>query len=551
MAGLYWFLPKALDKCTTTGRIKMAKKQSYSPFQPRRALLSVSDKRGIIELAQVLHLNEIELIATGNTAALLREHNLPVTDVSECTGFPEMMDGRVKTLHPAIHAGLLARGEQDRKSLEKLNIKPIELLIVNLYPFEQVISRPDCDFNKAIENIDIGGPTMVRAAAKNHAHTFVVVTPDDYAELIEYLQARKAPSHWGFTLAKRAFAHTAAYDAAITNYLTTLDTDCTPSGFPDVLTCQFNKISELRYGENPHQQAIFYADKNAATGSLGAATLIQGKQLSYNNILDADAALDCVKSFPTEQAICAIIKHANPCGIAISNNIRDAYFRAFQSDPQSAYGGIIAFNQTLDKETAKAILEKQFVEVIVAPEISEEAQKVLATKENVRVLATGTWCKENAFRLNMKKVDGGLLVQEHDSLSLVNCELETVTKNKASAQQMQDLMFAWLAAKHVKSNAIVYAKDGATIGIGGGQTSRVMSARIGLWQAEQMGFNPQGSVMASDAFIPFPDTVEIAAEAGISAIIQPGGSIRDDQIIACAEEHGIIMVFTGTRHFKH
>ncbi|KTD67535.1 bifunctional phosphoribosylaminoimidazolecarboxamide formyltransferase/IMP cyclohydrolase [Legionella shakespearei] len=529
----------------------MAKKQIYSSFQPRRALLSVSDKRGIVELAQVLHLNEIELIATGNTAALLREHNLPVTDVSECTGFPEMMDGRVKTLHPAIHAGLLARGEQDRQSLEEHNIKPIELLIVNLYPFEQVISRPDCDFNKAIENIDIGGPTMVRAAAKNHAHTFVVVTPDDYAELIECLQTKKAPSHWGFTLAKKAFAHTAAYDAAIANYLTTLDADCTPSGFPDVLTCQFNKISDLRYGENPHQQAIFYADKNAATGSLGAATLLQGKQLSYNNILDADAALDCVKSFPADQAICVIIKHANPCGIAISNNIHNAYLRAFQSDPQSAYGGIIAFNQTLDKETAKAILEKQFVEVIVAPEVSEEAKKVLAAKENVRVLATGFWNQENAFRLNMKKVDGGLLVQEHDSLSLVNCELQTVTKNKASAQQMQDLMFAWLAAKHVKSNAIVYAKDGATIGIGGGQTSRVMSARIGLWQAEQMGFNPQGSVMASDAFIPFPDTVEIAAEAGISAIIQPGGSIRDDQIIACAEEHGIIMVFTGIRHFKH
>lgn len=529
----------------------MAKKQIYSPFQPRRALLSVSDKRGIIELAQSLHLHDVELIATGNTAALLRENNLPVTDVSECTGFPEMMDGRIKTLHPAIHGGLLARGEQDRTSLEQHNIKPIDLLIVNLYPFEQVISRPDCDFDKAIENIDIGGPTMVRAAAKNHANTFVVVTPDDYAEVIECLQAKKAPSHWGFTLAKKAFAHTAAYDAAISNYLTTLDADCTPSGFPDVLTCQFHKVSDLRYGENPHQQAIFYADKNTVAGSLGAATLIQGKQLSYNNILDADAALDCVKSFPHDQAICVIIKHANPCGIALSTTIHNAYLRAFQSDPLSAYGGIIAFNQTLDKDTAKAILEKQFVEVIVAPDVSEEAKEVLATKENIRVLATGIWGQDSEFRLNMKKIDGGLLVQEHDSLLLVNCELQTVTQNKATEQQMQDLMFAWLAAKHVKSNAIVYARDGATIGIGGGQTSRVMSARIGLWQAEQMGFSTQGSVMASDAFIPFPDTVEIAAEAGISAIIQPGGSIRDEQIIACAEEHGIAMVLTGTRHFKH
>lgn len=529
----------------------MAKKQIFSSFKPRRALLSVSDKRGIKELGQALHEHGVELIATGNTAATLRENKLPVTDVSECTGFPEIMDGRVKTLHPAIHAGLLARGEQDKHILQRHGIKPIDLVVVNLYPFEQVISRPDCDFNQAIENIDIGGPTMVRAAAKNHAYTYVIVDPDDYSELINYLYDQKIPSHWGFALAKKAFAHTAAYDAAIANYLTTLDNDYTPTGFPDVLTCQFNKITDLRYGENPHQQAIFYADKNSHQGSLGTATLLQGKQLSYNNILDADAALDCVKSFSNEKSVCVIVKHTNPCGIALADNTLGAYLNAFQSDPVSAYGGIIAFNGTLDGDTAKAILEKQFVEVIIAPDANEEAKKILATKENIRVLLTDFWQQGTSFRLNMKKVDGGLLVQEHDSLSLESCELQTVTQIKPTEQQIENLMFAWLAAKHVKSNAIVYAKDLATIGIGGGQTSRVMSARIGLWQAEQMGFDPLGSVMASDAFIPFPDTIEIAAKAGISSIIQPGGSIRDEQIIACAEQYGIAMIFTGIRHFKH
>ena len=529
----------------------MTKHSVFTTFKPQRALLSVSDKRGLVELGQALHQQGVELIATGNTSAILKEKGLPVTDVSDYTGFPEMMDGRIKTLHPAIHAGLLARGEQDQEVLAKHGIKPIDLLIVNLYPFEQVVSRIDCDFNQAIENIDIGGPTMVRAAAKNHAHTFVVVTPDDYPELIQYLKNQKAPAHWAFSLAKKAFAHTASYDASITNYLTTLDENCVPSGFPDVLTCQFNKISSLRYGENPHQQAIFYADKNTTPGSLGAATLLQGKQLSYNNILDADAALDCVKSYPKDQVICAIIKHANPCGIAIGENSLQAYLRAFQGDPSSAYGGIIAFNHILDAETAKTILEKQFVEVIVAPAVSNEAKLILASKENVRVLVTGYWQHENEFRLSLKKVDGGLLVQEHDSISLGNSEMKIVTERKPTEQQMQDLLFAWLAAKHVKSNAIVYAKDTATIGIGGGQTSRVMSARIGLWQAEQMGFSTQGAVMASDAFIPFPDTVEIAAKAGISAIIQPGGSIRDELIIACAKDNGIAMVFTGVRHFKH
>ncbi|WP_298626788.1 bifunctional phosphoribosylaminoimidazolecarboxamide formyltransferase/IMP cyclohydrolase [uncultured Legionella sp.] len=529
----------------------MAAQQIFSPFQPKRALISVSDKKGITELAKTLHQHGVELIATGNTATQLREHGLPITDVSECTGFPELMDGRVKTLHPAIHAGLLARGEQDQNTLEQHQIKPIDLLIVNLYPFEQVINRPDCDFNKAIEHIDIGGPTMVRAAAKNHAHTYVIVTPNDYPELLHCLQEQKAPTQWKFSLAKKAFAHTAAYDAAITNYLTTLDTEFTPTGFPDVLTCQFNKISTLRYGENPHQQAIFYADKNITIGSLGSATLLQGKQLSFNNILDADAALDCVKSFPMDTPVCVIVKHANPCGIALGDSPSNAYLRAFRCDPTSAYGGIIAFNRTLDAATAEAIMKQQFVEVIIAPDINDDARHVLSTKQNIRVLTTGSWRTDNEFRLNMKKVDGGLLVQEHDSLSMSTCEQKTVTHSKATEQQENDLMFAWLAAKHVKSNAIVYAKDGATIGIGGGQTSRVMSARIGIWQAEQMGFNTKGCVMASDAFIPFADTVEIAVQAGVTAIIQPGGSVRDEEIIACAKQHGIIMVFTGMRHFKH
>ncbi|ARB93453.1 bifunctional phosphoribosylaminoimidazolecarboxamide formyltransferase/IMP cyclohydrolase [Legionella longbeachae] len=529
----------------------MSAAQKYSTFKPKRALLSVSDKRGIVELGKVLHQHGVELIATGNTSALLKEHQLPVTDVSECTGFPEMLDGRVKTLHPAIHAGLLARKNKDEETLQKHSIKTIDLLIINLYPFEQTISRPDCNFNAAIENIDIGGPAMIRSAAKNHAHTFVVVKPEDYAELIDYINSKKVPLDWGFTLAKKAFAHTAAYDAAIANYLTTLDGQYTPSGFPEVLTCQFNKITDLRYGENPHQQAVFYGDKNAAAGSLGGAQLIQGKQLSYNNILDADAALDCVKSFAHDKPVCAIIKHANPCGVALGDSLLNAYLKAYQCDPASAYGGIIAFNQTIDGETARAILEKQFVEVIIAPQISDEAKKTFASKENIRVLITGVWQPDNAFSLNMKKVDGGLLVQEHDSLALGSYALKTVTRIMPSEQQMNDLMFAWLVAKHVKSNAIVYAKDAATIGLGGGQTSRVMSARIGLWQATQMGFDPHGAVMASDAFIPFPDTVEIAAKAGISAIIQPGGSIRDAHVIACAEEHGVIMVFTGVRHFKH
>jgi phosphoribosylaminoimidazolecarboxamide formyltransferase/IMP cyclohydrolase len=392
---------------------------------------------------------------------------------------------------------------------------------------------------------------MVRSAAKNHERVFVVVSPDDYSLLTEYLRAQKAPANWGFDLAKKAFAQTAAYDASIANYLGTLDDKKSPSGFPSTLTCQFNKCYDLRYGENPHQQAIFYADKNPAEGSLATAELVQGKQLSYNNLLDADAAFDCIKSFPPNIPACVIVKHGNPCGIALSNDQLSAYLRAYQTDPSSSFGGILAFNQPLSAATAKTLIEKQFAEVILAPSITKEAKAVLAKKPNIRVLQTGPWQQNNPFKLDMRRVDGGLLLQEHDDFLVGIDEVKVVTEKKPSTQQLEDLLFAWAAVKHVKSNAIVFAKNCATIGIGAGQTSRILSTKIALWQAEQAQFPTQGAVMASDAFFPFADSIEIAAKAGISAIIQPGGSVRDPEVIAAANTAGIAMVFTGYRHFKH
>ncbi len=527
-------------------------KQVFSSFTPRRALLSVSDKHGLVELAKALHNQGVELLATGNTAALIREAMLPVTEVSDYTKFPEMLDGRVKTLHPAIHAGLLARNSpEDEQKLAEHQIELIDLLVVNLYPFEQVISNHDCNFQKAIENIDIGGPAMIRSAAKNHARLFVIVTPDDYPLLEKYLKTKKIPSNWGFELAKKAFAHTAAYDAAIANYLGTLNNDKIPSGFPSTLTCQFNKLTDLRYGENPHQQAVFYADKNSPQGSLARSEMIQGKLLSYNNLLDADRAFDCVKAFPSEMPVCVIVKHGNPCGIALRDTQISAYLRAFQTDPQSSFGGILAFNQRLNADTASAILENQFAEVIIAPTISPEAKAVLAAKPNIRVISTGERQQAHKFKLELRQIDGGLLVQEHDDFLVSSDEFKTVTQKEPSSQDFKDLLFAWTAVKHVKSNAIVFAKHCATIGIGAGQTSRVMSTRIGLWQAEQAKFNSKSAVMASDAFIPFADNIELAAKAGICAIIQPGGSLRDKEVIAAANAAGIAMVFTGYRHFKH
>ncbi|STX28014.1 phosphoribosylaminoimidazolecarboxamide formyltransferase [Legionella beliardensis] len=521
------------------------------PFSPKRALLSVSNKNGLIKLATTLYEHSIELVATGNTAALLRQAKLPVTEVSDCTHFPEILDGRVKTLHPAIHAGLLARGKPDQQTLEEHAIKPFDILIVNLYPFEQVISKPDCKFSTAIENIDIGGPAMIRAAAKNYEHVTVIVTPNDYQQLTDYLALKKVPNDWRFNLAKKAFAHTAGYDSAIANYLNALDDKKKPSGFPSVLTCQFNKQYDLRYGENPHQQATFYADRNVAPGSLALAQVIQGKALSYNNLLDADAALDCVRAFSTATSACVIVKHGNPCGIALADNQLHAYQRAYQCDPVSSYGGILAFNQCLEEETAKFLLATQFAEVIIAPTISDAAKKVLINKPNVRVLETGGLLASEQFKLDMRHVDGGFLVQEHDNFPIDINKFTIVTEKNPTEQQKQDLLFAWQAVKYVKSNAIVLAKNLATIGIGAGQTSRVMSTRIALWQAEQAGFSCQGAVMASDAFFPFPDSIELVADAGITAVIQPGGSIRDEQIIAAANAANISMIFTGTRHFKH
>lgn len=520
-------------------------------FHPKRALLSVSDKRGLVELAKTLHAMQIELVATGNTAGLLRQSNLPVTEVSTCTGFPEMLDGRVKTLHPAIHAGLLARGDHDAHALEEHSIKPFDLLVINLYPFEQVVSEHECAFSTAIENIDIGGPAMIRSAAKNHDHILVIVTPDDYPQLAECVQKQCIPDDWRFSLAQKAFAKTAAYDAAIANYLNSLDMEKKPLGFPTVLTCQFQKKYDLRYGENPHQHATFYKDKNPPAGSLALADVIQGKALSYNNLLDADAAFDCIKSFSTESPACVIVKHGNPCGIAIAESLPQSYLRAFQTDPSSSYGGILAFNQDLDEKTTSSILENQFAEVIIAPSVSDAARIVLATKPNIRVLITGPLSQNAVFNLDMRRIDGGLLVQEHDGFPIDQEQFEVVTTKIPLPEQKQDLLFAWLAVKHVKSNAMVIVKNGATVGIGAGQTSRVMSTRIALWQAELAGFSCKNTVMASDAFIPFSDSLELAAKAGVTAIIQPGGSIRDQQIIDAANEAGISMIFTGMRHFRH
>lgn len=520
-------------------------------FKPQRALLSVSNKEGLIELATVLHQHGVELVATGNTAAMLQDNHLPVTQVTDCTGFPEILDGRVKTLHPGIHAGLLARGSQDAKTLAKLKIKPFDLLIVNLYPFEQVISNPECEFTTAIENIDIGGPTMIRAAAKNHQHVVVLVSPQDYSTLIKAVQNKEMPANWPFTMAKKAFAHTAAYDAAIANYLGTLDENYKPCGFPETLTCQFNKKLALRYGENPHQQAIFYADKTPSEGSLAAAQVIQGKALSYNNLLDADAAFDCIKAFPTETPACVIVKHGNPCGIACADTQLLAYLNAFQCDPQSSFGGIIAFNQCLQADTAQTLIKKQFAEVIIAPSINDAARKILSEKPNIRVLISGQFLENPAFKLDMRRIDGGLLVQEHDNFPVSSEAFKVVTNKSPNEAQQQDLLFAWLAAKYVKSNAIVIADKGATIGIGAGQTSRVMSTRIAIWQAQQAGFSCKNAVLASDAFFPFADSLDLIAKAGIRAIIQPGGSIRDQEVIDAANRYGISMIFTGFRHFRH
>ncbi len=515
----------------------------------KRALLSVSDKTGLVDFARALEGLGLELLSTGGTAKLLRDSGLKVKDVSEYTGFPEMMDGRVKTLHPKVHGGLLGRRGVDDVIMSEHGILPIDMLVVNLYPFESTVARPGCSFEDAIENIDVGGPAMLRGAAKNHASVAVVVDSGDYSRVLDELRAHGAVSDALRTeLAAKAFAHTAAYDGAIANYLTARKADEQPMQFPGTYTAQFTKLYDLRYGENPHQQAAFYGERSAVPGSLATATLLQGKELSFNNIADADAALSCVNAFDTPA--CVIVKHANPCGVALAATLLEAYERAYSVDKDSAFGGIIAFNRPLDGATAAKILANQFVEVVIAPAMDEAAVKAFTGKPNVRALVTGAAAKRQAS-LDYKRVSGGLLVQDMDLGAVNESELKCVTKKTPSAEQLVDMLFAWRVVKYVKSNAIVYARGGLTLGIGAGQPSRVMSARIAAMKAGEAKFEVKGSVMASDAFLPFRDSVDAAADAGISAIIQPGGSMRDKETIAAADERGLSMLFTGMRHFRH
>ena len=516
-----------------------------------RALVSVSDKAGIVDFARALHELGVELLSTGGTANRLREAGVPVIEVSSYTGFPEMMDGRVKTLHPRIHGGLLARRDTDSETMREHGIAGIDLLVVNLYPFEQTVANPDCDLETAIENIDIGGPAMLRAAAKNHAWVTVVVDAGDYETVLEELRASGSVSAaTRFRLAAKAFEHTARYDGAIASYLGARDgTESPPALFPRTLNLQYEKSQEMRYGENPHQSAAFYVEHAGVEASVATARQLQGKALSYNNVADTDAALECVKSF--EEPACVIVKHANPCGVAVGDNIHDAYDRAFRTDPTSAFGGIIAVNRPLDAATAAAILERQFVEVIVAPRIEGAAIEPLASKENVRVLECGEFPVAPRAAFDFKRVAGGLLVQDRDAGAVTAEALEVVTRRAPTEAELRDLLFAWKVVKFVKSNAIVYCRDGMTIGIGAGQMSRVYSAKIAGIKAIDEGLEVRGSVLASDAFFPFRDGIDAAAEAGITAVIEPGGSMRDDEVIAAADEHGMAMVFTRMRHFRH
>lgn len=516
----------------------------------RRALISVSDKTGIVEFARSLHQAGVAILSTGGTAKLLADENIAVTEVSDHTGFPEMMDGRVKTLHPKIHGGILGRRGVDDAIMGEHGIDPIDLIVVNLYPFAQTVARPDCSLADAIENIDIGGPTMVRAAAKNHNDVAIVVNPTDYDRVIAEMTADNTLTNaTRFDLAVKAFEHTAHYDGMIANYLGKITADSEHSLFPRTFNQQFIKVQDMRYGENPHQNAAFYREHNVQEASVASATQIQGKELSFNNIGDTDAALECVKQFD-EAPACVIVKHANPCGVAAGSSLLEAYDRAYSTDPESAFGGIIAFNGELDGETANAIVERQFVEVIIAPAVSEAAKKAIATKQNIRLLQCGQWTSDNvAARYDFKRVNGGLLVQDADLL--LSNDLKVVTKRAPTEEEMRDLLFSWKVAKFVKSNAIVYGKNNMTIGVGAGQMSRVNSARIAGIKAEHAGLEVPGSVMASDAFFPFRDGIDAAHAAGITAVIQPGGSMRDNEVIEAADEHGMAMVFTSMRHFRH
>ncbi|HCG8586534.1 TPA: bifunctional phosphoribosylaminoimidazolecarboxamide formyltransferase/IMP cyclohydrolase [Vibrio parahaemolyticus] len=523
----------------------------------RRALISVSDKTGIVEFAQALAERGVDILSTGGTARLLAEQGIAVTEVSDYTGFPEMMDGRVKTLHPKVHGGVLGRRGQDDDVMAKHGINPIDMVVVNLYPFAETVAKDGCTLADAVENIDIGGPTMVRSAAKNHKDVTIVVNASDYDRVIAEMDAndKSLTLETRFDLAIAAFEHTAAYDGMIANYFGTMVPSYgenkegdEESKFPRTFNQQFEKKQDMRYGENSHQAAAFYVEANPQEASVSTARQIQGKALSYNNIADTDAALECVKEF--NEPACVIVKHANPCGVALGKDILEAYNRAYQTDPTSAFGGIIAFNQELDAETATAIVERQFVEVIIAPSVSAEAIEVVAAKKNVRLLECGEWStKTTGF--DVKRVNGGLLVQDRDQGMVSLDDLKVVSKRQPTEEELQDALFCWKVAKYVKSNAIVYAKGDMTIGVGAGQMSRVYSAKIAGIKAADEGLDVAGSVMASDAFFPFRDGIDAAAEAGIKCVIQPGGSMRDDEVIAAADEHGMAMIFTGMRHFRH
>lgn len=510
----------------------------------QRALISVSDKTGVIELAQALAIKNIEILSTGGTAKLLSDNNIPVIEVSDYTGFPEMMAGRVKTLNPKIHGGILARRGLDEEVMDENDISPIDLVVVNLYPFQATIANPDCTLEDAIENIDIGGPAMLRSSAKNHASVTVVVDASDYQIVIDEINTNGDTTLETRTkLALKTFEHTAQYDGAIANYLGKDD-----DGFSNTMNLQFNKVQSMRYGENPHQNAAFYVENNIAESCIASAIQFQGKEMSYNNMADADAALECVRSF--DEPACVIVKHANPCGVAVRVDIHKAYLDAFKTDPTSAFGGIIAFNRPLDKNTAQDIIDKQFVEVIIAPQVDADAKEVLSAKQNVRALECGDLSIAQPS-LDFKRVTGGLLVQDKDLGVITEDDIKCVSEIQPTAEQIKDLLFAWKVAKTVKSNAIVYVKNEMTIGVGAGQMSRVYSAKIAGIKAADEGLVVEGSVMASDAFFPFRDGIDAAAQAGIKAIIQPGGSMRDNEVIEAANEHGIAMVLTGMRHFKH
>lgn len=522
----------------------------------RRALLSVSDKAGILEFAQALSSRGVELLSTGGTARLLADAGLAVTEVSDYTGFPEMMDGRVKTLHPKVHGGILGRRGQDDAIMAQHDISPIDMVVVNLYPFAQTVAREGCSLEDAVENIDIGGPTMVRSAAKNHKDVAIVVSSGDYEAIIAEMDAHEngLTLETRFDLAIKAFEHTAAYDSMIANYFGSLvpayngDRNQPAGRFPRTLNLNFIKKQDMRYGENSHQDAAFYIEENITEASVATARQVQGKALSYNNIADTDAALECVKEF--SEPACVIVKHANPCGVATGDSLLAAYERAYQTDPTSAFGGIIAFNRELDEATAQAIISRQFVEVIIAPAVSEAALKITAAKQNVRVLICGQWQNRTAA-LDFKRVNGGLLVQDRDLGMVDASQLRVVSKRQPTEQELRDALFCWKVAKFVKSNAIVYARDNMTIGIGAGQMSRVYSAKIAGIKAADEGLEVKGSAMASDAFFPFRDGIDAAAASGVSCVIQPGGSIRDEEVIAAADEHGIAMIFTDMRHFRH